>query len=219
MRIHSSKHQWTSLPYGQTSRNELASWWTEMHRRTGSLGLDLIATLGTGFFPFAVVSGCIIFLLGLSLSKGVAVGVLYVSIVLMGLWSPQRYAARWIAGGGTVLLMVGFAVSTDDRSTVSVMIDRTFALMSLWLVAVVSHLHNQHSWDRDHVTGDLAKGLAQAKTLQRVVPICVSCNRVHDEHDRSHGGETYLEAHPDTVTYQVSCPDCRRMRPATRTSG
>jgi hypothetical protein len=212
MKIHSSKEQWTPLPSGQTVRNELASLVPVVHRQAGSLGLNLRGILGTGFVPFAVVSGCIIFLLGLSLSNGIAVGMLYTSIILMGLWSPQRYAALWVAGGGTVLLVLGFALSTDDRSTVPVMIDRTFTLMSLWLVAVVSHLHNQSNWAREHVTGDLAKGLTQVKTLQGAVPPCVSCKRVRDDHDRSHGAETYLEAHPETVTCSVSCPDCERTR-------
>jgi hypothetical protein len=212
MRIHSSKQQWTPPPSGRTIRNELASLLPVTHRQAGSLGLKLGGTLGTGFLPFAVVSGCIIFLLGLSLSNRVAVGMLYTSIVLMGLWSPQRYAALWVAGGGTVLLVLGFAFSTDDRSTVSVMIDRTFTLMSLWLVAAVSHLHNQYNGAREHVTGDLAKGLTQVRTLQGVVPLCVSCKRLRDDHDRSHGAEPYLEAHPETVTCSVSCPDCKRTR-------
>jgi hypothetical protein len=212
MRIHSSKQQWTPLPSGRTIRNELASLLPVMHRQAGSLGLNLRGTLGTGFLPFAVVSGCIIFLLGLSLSNRVAVGMLYASIVLMGLWSPQRYAALWVAGGGTVLLVLGFAFSTDDRSTVSVMIDRTFTLMSLWLVAAVSHLHNQDNGAREHVTGDLAKGLTRVRTLQGVVPLCVSCKRLRDDHDRSHGAEPYLAAPPETVTCPTSCPDCKRMR-------
>ena len=212
MRIHSFKQQWMPVPSGQTIRNELASLLPVLHRQAGSLELNLRGTLGTGFLPFAVVSGCIIFLLGLSLSNRVAVGMLYTSLVLLGLWSPQRYAALWVAGGGSVLLVLGFVLSTDDRSTVPVMIDRTFTLMSLWLVAVVSHLHNQDNWAREHVTGDLTKGLTQVKTLQGVVPLCVSCKRLRDDHDRWHGAEPYLEAHPETVTCPISCPDCKRIR-------
>src|SRR5262245_27831464 len=120
MAIQASNSQWMPLPHGHSIRIELARWSGITHRLGEHLGLYLRGTIDTGFFPFAIVSGCNIFLLGLSLPNGIAVGILFTSIVLMGLWAPHPYSALWLAGGGTVLLLLGFVFSTDDRSTISI---------------------------------------------------------------------------------------------------
>ncbi len=161
MASYSPKQQRASYPDGLTIRNEPARLSKVVQRLADSLGLNRRWNTDRGFVPFAVVSGCVIFLLGLSLPIGAAAGLLYTSIVLLGLWSPQRYAALWIAGGGTVFLVLGFAVSTADGSTVHVMIDRTFTLMTLWIVAVVGYLHNQQDREREY--------LAHVKTLEGVL--------------------------------------------------
>ena len=157
MAMHVSKYQWTPLPHGHSIRNDPACCSTIMHRLAKDLGLYLKGTIETGFLPFAIVSGCIIFLLGLSLPNGIAVGILFASIVLMGLWAPHRYSALWLAGGGTVLLLLGFVFSTDDRSTIPVTIDRMFALISLWVMALIGHLCYQDDWKKEQMTPDPKK--------------------------------------------------------------
>lgn len=219
MTIHSSKQQWTSLHHGRTIRNELAHLLKGLQRLAEFLGLRGRWTIEGGFLPFAIVSGCIIFLLGLSLPIGIAAGILYTSIVMMALWSPQRYAALWVAGGGTVLLVLGFAFSTDDRSTAHVMIDRTFTLMTLWIVAVVSHLHNQHDWSHDDFMHNLTDGFEHRGSFQDVLLVCISCKKARDKRDRWHGVGTYLQAHSEAAPYSVLCPDCQRMWPAARLPG
>src|SRR5215831_17058640 len=157
MAMQASKYQWTALPQGHSIRNDLARWSTIRHRLAEHPGLCLRGAMETRFLPFAIVSGCIIFLLGLSLPNGIAVGILFASIVLMGLWAPHRYSALWLAGGGTVLLLLGFVFSTDDRSTIPVTIDRMFALISLWVVALIGHLCYQDDWKKEQMTPDAKK--------------------------------------------------------------
>ena len=158
MAMQASKYQWKPLPHGHSIPNDLARWSTVRRRLAEHPRLYLRAAIETGFFPFAIMSGCIIFLLGLSLPNGIAVAILFTSIVLMGLWAPHRYSALWLAGGGTVLLLLGFVFSTDDRSTIPVMIDRLFTLISLWVVALIGHLCYQDDWKKEQMTCDPKKG-------------------------------------------------------------
>jgi hypothetical protein len=190
MTTHGFKHQWTPLFYGQ-------------------------AILEPGFLPFAAVSGCIIFLLGLSIPNRVAVGILYAGIVLLGLWSPQRYASHWLAGGGTILLVLGFVFSTDDRSTIPVMVDRAFAFVSLWLVGLIKHLCHRPEWKDEQITRDPEIGVVPVKTSQTVFPICVSCKKVCKGLNGWDSMQRDLEAHLETGTRPVICLDCRRIQLAT----
>ena len=158
MAMQASNYQWKPLPHGHSIRNDLARWSTIRHRLAEHPGLCSRGAIERRFLPFAIVSGCIIFLLGLSLPNGIAVGILFTSIVVMGLWAPHRYSALWLAGGGTVLLLLGFVFSTDDRSTIPVTIDRLFALISLWVVALIGHLCYQEDWKKEQMTRDPKKG-------------------------------------------------------------
>jgi hypothetical protein len=194
MTMHGFRHQWIPLTNGQAIREP-------------------------GFLPFAAVSGCIIFLLGLSLPNRVAVVILYAGIVLLGLWSPQRYASHWLAGGGTVLLVLGFVFSTDDRSTIPVMVDRTFAFMSLWLVGLINYLYHRPERKDEQVTRDLEIGLVPVMTSQAVFPICVSCKKICKGPNGGDSMQRDPEAQLERGTHSIMCLDCRRLQLATRAAG
>lgn len=219
MKTHAPKQQWMPIPFAQAVGIGLAHAIEAMHRQADALGLNRHRMFRRGFLPFAVLSGCAVFIMGLFLPIGVALLALYTSIILMMLWSPHRYAALWLAGGATVLLLVALSFSPDDRFTVGVMIDKAFTLFTLWVMAVFSYLHKQRDSVSEQLVRDLANGLANVKTLRGLVPICISCKKVRDEHDRWHGIETYLEAHSEATTSRVVCPECRRTWPTTRAAG
>jgi hypothetical protein len=219
MTMHGFKHQWPPLLYGQALRDEFARLWKVVHRVTERPGSQLNRIMEPGFLPFAAVSGCIIFLLGLSLPNRVAVGILYAGIVLLGLWSPQRYASHWLAGGGTVLLVLGFVVSNDDRSTIPVMVDRSFAFISLWLVGLINYLCHRPEWKNEQGTRDLEIGVVPVKTSQAVFPICVFCKNVCTGHNGRESMQRDVEAHLETGTQPLICPDCRRLQLATQAAG
>lgn len=166
--------------------------------------------LRQSFLPFAVVSGCVVFLLDAWLPVTVAVGALYTGIVLMSLWSPHRYSSLWVAGSATVFLLAACVYFPDERSALEAMTDRAAALMTLWIAAVCIHVHKQHAVGRERLVHDLVDGLAGVKTLQGLLAICVSCKKVRDEHERWHDIGTYLETHSEAVTSQDVCPDCCR---------
>jgi hypothetical protein len=217
--MHGFKHQWTPFLYGQAIRDQLAHLWTVLRRAAELPVLQLRRIIEPGFLPFAAVSGCIIFLLGLSLPNMVAVGILYAGLVLLGLWSPQRYASHWLTGGGTIFLVLGFVFSTDDRSTIPIMVDRTFAFISLWLVGLINHVCHRPAWKDEQVTRDLEIGVVPVKTSQAVFPICVSCKRACTGPDGWDSMQRDFETHLETGTRPIICLDCRRLQLATQATG
>ena len=54
--------------------------------------------------PLVVALGCGIFVLDLLLPLGIAVGVLYTALVLLSLWSTQRWLPLKVAQGGKAKL-------------------------------------------------------------------------------------------------------------------
>lgn len=55
-----------------------------------------------------VALGCGIFVLDLLLPLGIAVGVLYTALVLLSLWSTQRWLPFRVAEVASVLIVLGF---------------------------------------------------------------------------------------------------------------
>lgn len=69
---------------------------------------------------------------------GVAAGVPYVLIVLVGLWSRERGFIYFLAGLASLLTMVGFFFSTGDKISSMVWENRGLALFAIWAVALAS---------------------------------------------------------------------------------
>lgn len=82
-----------------------------------------------------------VFVFDLSLPLGVAGGVPYVALVLIGLWFPQRNAAIGLALVGTALTIAGYVLSAEMGITWMVLTNRGLAIFAIWVTAslVVKH--------------------------------------------------------------------------------
>jgi len=78
-----------------------------------------------------------VLLFDISLPLGVAGGVPYIALVLIGLWFPQRNAAIGLAVIGTILTIVGYYVSEPMGLPWMVMINRGVALFAIWITAIL----------------------------------------------------------------------------------
>ena len=68
------------------------------------------------FYGGAFWLACIVFTIDLLIPSGVAVGLGYVVVVIVGIWSPSRKYYFWAAFIGTMLTILGCFVSpiTDE---------------------------------------------------------------------------------------------------------
>ncbi len=90
-----------------------------------------------GLVLFSVAAAAAIFAFDLSYPLGVAGGVPYVVLVLLGLWWPRRAAAFDLAAVATALTVLGFYVSPPGGVLWMVLTNRTLALFAIWVTAVL----------------------------------------------------------------------------------
>ena len=55
---------------------------------------------------------------------------------------------------------------------------------------------------------DLQKSLAHVRTLQGILPICMHCHKIRDDHESWQRIENYIQEHTDTQFSHGLCPDC-----------
>jgi signal transduction histidine kinase len=71
-----------------------------------------------------------------SLPLGVAAGVAYVGVVFIALWFPKRKHTFIVAGGVSLLTILGFVLSEPAGIPWMVVVNRLLALYAIWLTAI-----------------------------------------------------------------------------------
>ena len=97
--------------------------------RPPSLGVIMVSTL--------VAS--VVFSLDLMLPMGVANGTLYIALVLMGWWYPERKYIFILATISTILVVIGYMAEPQgyaDHSLAEIL-NRIYALIVIWVVAFI----------------------------------------------------------------------------------
>ncbi|VAX29851.1 hypothetical protein MNBD_NITROSPINAE05-163 [hydrothermal vent metagenome] len=89
------------------------------------------------FVLSAIVIATVIFILDLQLPLGVADGVLYVALVLIGLRTHSRHFIFWSAICGTVLILIGFYLSPEGGVLWKVLANRALAIFTLWMTTIL----------------------------------------------------------------------------------
>ena len=72
-----------------------------------------------------------------SLPLGVAAGVAYVAVVLVALWLSQWKSVLIVAGGVSILTIIGYLLSEPGGIPWMVMVNRLLALSAIWLTAIL----------------------------------------------------------------------------------
>ena len=113
---------------------------------------DLVRILGSlirprlstgGLVVVIAVVAAVILAVDLSLPLGVAGGVPYVALVLLGMWLPSRRYILVLAGVGTALIVVGYVFSPAGGISWVVFTNRGLALFAIWMVAILLLHHKR----------------------------------------------------------------------------
>ncbi|MFC1673354.1 PAS domain-containing sensor histidine kinase [Pseudomonadota bacterium] len=91
----------------------------------------------------AVAIAAIVFVLDSSTPLGVAGGVPYVALVLMGLWLPRPQYIYMLAVIGSVLTVLGYFTSPSGGIHWVVLTNRGLALFAIWITAFLIAKHKQ----------------------------------------------------------------------------
>ncbi len=90
------------------------------------------------FLTTAALAGAVL-VFDVSLPLGVAGGVPYVVLVLVGLWLPGRKTVLWLAALGSVLTITGYFLSEPAGTPWMVLTNRALALFAIWATAVLAY--------------------------------------------------------------------------------
>ncbi len=104
------------------------------------------------------------FAFDLLLPLGVAAGLPYVALVLLGLWSPVPTTIPVLAAIGTVLTVIGYAYSPEGGIHWMVLANRGLAIAAIWVAAFLAFRHSG-------VLGELRESEARLKTQFNNIPI------------------------------------------------
>ncbi len=141
----------------------------------------------------AVLAGGV-FCLDLLTPLGVADAVLYVGLVLSSLWSPQRRFTLFVAGGSTVLTVLGYFVSPPGGVLWMSIANRILIVFMIWMTAILVLRYKQK---QDEI-----------KVLRELLPICASCKRIRDIQGYWKDLVQYIEQHSEMQFTHGICSDC-----------
>ncbi len=100
---------------------------------TQTVSAPVMGRVGVVAVSVAVASA--IFAFDLSYPLGVAGGVPYVALVLLGLWWPQRQAVFALAVAATLLTLLGYFLSPEGGVPWMVVVNRSLAVFAIWVTA------------------------------------------------------------------------------------
>ena len=85
-----------------------------------------------------IALGAVIFIVDLELPLGVATGMAYVLVILLGLWVPTPIYALAAAAGATGLLAIDTVMGWEgDTAPAAIYVNRTLMTLTVWVAAIV----------------------------------------------------------------------------------
>ena len=153
------------------------------------------------------VLACIIFALDFLTPLGVAVGMLYTTLVLLAMWSPYRQFIFLVAVSVSGLTILDIFLSPESANWM-VMSNRLLSLFTIWTAAVLSFLLKRDQEERERLILDLQGSLEHIKTLRGLLPICVSCKKVRNGQGYWKSLDAYVSEHSEAQITHGICPDC-----------
>jgi signal transduction histidine kinase len=113
-------------------------------------------TASTNFYLILVsfLLAALIFVFDIFLPLGVAAGVPYVALVLIGMWHSNRQVILALAVVGSLLTIAGYFLSTSSGIQWMVFTNRILALFAIWITAVLAYRTKAQS---DRIINELAK--------------------------------------------------------------
>ncbi len=108
--------------------------------------------VGTRFFVIGVALAATIFLFDVLFPLGVAAGVPYVAIMMVGLWAPGKRYILGLATICTALIVVGYVYSPQGGIPWLAFTNRALVVVAIWITAILIGKHKQAEealWDSE----------------------------------------------------------------------
>ena len=123
---------------------------------------------GGGFAPvgIACLVAAVVFVFDVSLPLGVAGGVPYVALVLVGLWFPGIRVVYVLAVLGSVLTVAGYFLSASAVISWMVLTNRALALFAIWITAILVSLRTREMGNKNALVSLLHRATFAVNTAK-----------------------------------------------------
>lgn len=142
----------------------------------GSSGAGL-ARVGVGWLLHYAVTAAAMFVFDLMMPLGVAAGLPYVALVVLGLWSPVAATIPFLAAIGTVLTVAGYVYSPEGGTYWMVLANRGLAIAAIWATAFLVSKHGKSLANLNSSNTALQESEARLKTQFNNIPVPTFCWR------------------------------------------
>ncbi len=149
-----------------------------------------------------------IFLLDLAIPLGVAMGVPYVAVILISLWSPRKRFTVLVAVFSSVLAMAACFLKPQVAEMWKVVFNRALALFAIWVTASLGLQRKITEEKREKALLEREKALQDVRVLRGLLPICASCKRIRDDQGYWTQLEGYIKTHSEADFTHGICPEC-----------
>jgi len=138
-----------------------------------------------------------IFVIDLWVPSGVAVPMLYPTIVLLTGCLPKPKQTLLIAAASSLLVLAGLFIAFTDSARLVAITNHLLAFATIWLTAGLILLHKQREEKVKHLTG--------------LLPMCSSCKKIRDDKGFWSRVEQYFEEHHADLQFTHGlCPACSK---------
>ncbi len=139
---------------------------------------------------------------------GVAMGVLYLSVVLLAYGLPRRRSILIAAVISSLLTVAGYFLSPPGGELWKVIANRALALYAIWVTAVLLYRQKRVEEEREQAISDLGTAHSRIKVLSGLLPICFNCKKIRDDKGYWNGLEDYISSHSEAEFSHGLCSEC-----------
>jgi hypothetical protein len=164
----------------------------------------------SGFYFVCAAILAVIFMLDLFVPLGVAVGVLYLVVVLLTLRMPQGKATIFVAIVSSLLIVTAFYYKPPVDHMWKVIFNRGISLFAVWVSAILGLQKNKTEQQRIMILLEREKALQEVRILRGLLPICASCKKIRDDNGYWTQIEGYIKDHSEAEFTHGICPDCAK---------
>jgi hypothetical protein len=139
---------------------------------------------------------------------GYSIGVLYILVILLSLWSSQKRILIHMAIISSLFVLLGLFLSPGGGEVGKGIFNRTIALLAIWSIALISNHRKILEEMREKAVRDHEKALGETKILRGLLPICASCKKIRNDTGYWTQMEAYIRDNSQAEFSHGICPEC-----------
>lgn len=159
-------------------------------------------------FVVCALLAVLILYIDLQIPLGVALGVPYVVVILISLWSPKKWLTVLLAVISSIFTIFAFFYKPPVADMWKVIFNRALALFVIWVTTILTLYMKTLGEKREQLINEREKTLSQIKVLQGLLPICSSCKKIRDDKGCWEQMEVYISEKSEALFNHSLCPEC-----------